>query len=561
MKIQIISLKVTDLLEKKSKTVSFSDGVNLLTSDNNSRGKSVLMKSLYHAFGADSMFDSNIKQENIIFDINFSYGSSNYRILRFKGSFCTFKNNKFLNYYPFGSRDKLSEFYQNELGMGVYLRDKKVQMELAPPAFMFVPYYLDQDRSWKDEQYPFTKASMNQYFSTARNELFFYNLDLYKKEYGTLKAEIDNLESEINSLKNDRNQIDKSYRNIKEALSIPHINLNKDEIDNYERTTLNIINALLEKQNSLTIRLNELDEKKVSCLVTINGNNHAIDKINNQENPSLMVTCPLCNGTFDLELKTTIINTYNTVLLENENASLNEEVAVIEKQIEETKKEIESIIKEIESARNAVSAKKVELENYFSWLALSKLEKEQFNKMIELGNRINALDISKREKIKLKNSIKESTTEAKNYFIEQYKNILIKLGIDDFDPESIKPFYKLPLSGSQYARSTLSLFFGFINTKNKFNPNNYNWPLVIDSPREGEQDNLNSSKILKFIIEQDTSNHQCIVASVNATDYLSDEDVATINVIKLDNPKNHVMSEDEYDEDYCDTVLSFFKRI
>ena len=94
MKVLINSLKITDVSEKKSKHICFSDGVNLLTSDNNSRGKSVLMKSLYHAFGADSMFDTNIKQENILFDIYFSFGDNKYRVLRYKDSFCTFKNEK-----------------------------------------------------------------------------------------------------------------------------------------------------------------------------------------------------------------------------------------------------------------------------------------------------------------------------------------------------------------------------------------------------------------------------------------------------------------------------------
>ena len=137
----------------------------------------------------------------------------------------------------------------------------------------------------------------------------------------------------------------------------------------------------------------------------------------------------------------------------------------------------------------------------------------------------------------------------------------MQLDIDDFDPNSIKAFYKLSLSGSQYARSTLSLFFAFLYTKNKYNPNDFDWPLVIDSPREGEQDNMNSSKILNFIIQQDTSNHQCILASVNATDYLDKEQLDSINIIKLENEKNRVMIAEEYDEDYLKSQLSFFSRI
>ena len=563
MKVILKLLRITDVVDRCSRKIEFGKGINLITSDNNSRGKSVLMKAIYHSLGADCSFDTNIKESNILFEIEFEYGDSTYKISRYKNSFCTFKNDLLLKYYPEGNRNDLSHFYLDELNMGVFLRARGSQIELSPPAYMFVPYYLDQDRSWKEEQYPFSKASSGQYFPSVTNELYFYSLGLYKKEYGFLKSEIDEISLAIKKLENERKIIDENYKTVKEANNVPTVCLSQDELDNYQRTTLVKINALLDEQNTKILELNELDKKRTKCQLRIKNNKYAIDKIaeGSATGMSMTATCPNCNTKFDVELRASVINTYNTILLENENSSLEEEIAQLDIQIKTRKQEIGVISNKIEEVRKIVSDKHAEYEQYFTWVALSKLNKEQLSRITEISSEIDDFKTKKAKKEIIKKQIKNSTAAAKNDFIDFYKRILMQLDIDDFDSNNIKAFYKLSLSGSQYARSTLSLFFAFLYTKNKYNPNDFDWPLVIDSPREGEQDNMNSSKILNFIIRQDTANHQCILASVNATDYLDKGLLDSINIIKLDNEKNRVMLAEEYDDDYLKSQLSFFSRI
>lgn len=562
MKIIIKSLKISDIVDKCSRNISFVDGINLITSDSNSRGKSVLMKSIYHSLGADSFFDTNIRQNNILFEIEFEYNGIVYRILRYQDSFCAFKNGSLLKYYPAGDRAELSYFYLNELGMAVFLRSRKSLMEISPPAYMFIPFYLDQDRSWKDGQYPFSRSSMSQYLTTSMNELYYYSLGLYRKEYGLLKKEIDEITEKVKYLENKREKLDTNYRMVKELNKVSHINLSKEEIDNYQRTTINSINQLLLHQNSLILELDDLDKKKIECCIKIKNNKYAISKISNNSNDiSTVVTCPNCNNKFDIKLRASVINTYNSVLLENENISLEEEINQISQQIELKKILISKVSEQIEDMRKKTKERTNKYEQYFTWLALSKLCDNQLKQVGDLSLEIERLQKIKNEKSEIKKRIKQSTSDANALFVYRYKSILNVLDIDDFDPNTIKAFYKLSLSGSQYARSTLAFFFAFLYTKNEYNPNDYNWPLVIDSPREGEQDNMNSSKILDFIIRQNISNHQCIVASVNACDYLTEEQLKTINVVKLDNEKNKVMLEEEYDEGQIKEKLSFFSKV
>ena len=196
MKIVIKKLVVTDLEDKKSKIVTFKPTKNLITSDKNSCGKSVLMKSIYHTLGADSSFDKRISDKDILFVVDFSCLEKEYRIVRKKESFLIFVNNQFTHFYSRGSRNEMANFYSSEFGVSVYLRSRDKTTELAPPAYLFIPYYLDQDRSWKEDQYPFSKKSMGQYDPISTNELYSYHLGLLSKDYGIQKSEIEFLKKQ-----------------------------------------------------------------------------------------------------------------------------------------------------------------------------------------------------------------------------------------------------------------------------------------------------------------------------------------------------------------------------
>ena len=151
---------------------------------------------------------------------------------------------------------------------------------------------------------------------------------------------------------------------------------------------------------------------------------------------------------------------------------------------------------------------------------------------------------------------------AKKKFCEYYSDYLISLGVNLFSPKDIFAFKKLALSGSQYIRSSLAFYFSFLKVKTELNSNGYNFPLVIDSPREGEQDEYNSMNILEFVLGESVNNYQRIVASVNAKNYISPEKLKSINVIELTNEEGKVMSSDEYKENEMDILMSlaYFKR-
>lgn len=86
-KLVVNGLYLFSIKEKKAKYVSFADGINVITSskDNGTkRGKSVIMKSIYHTLGADCIFEDKWNINDKVSILDFSVDTKEYYILRYQ---------------------------------------------------------------------------------------------------------------------------------------------------------------------------------------------------------------------------------------------------------------------------------------------------------------------------------------------------------------------------------------------------------------------------------------------------------------------------------------------
>jgi hypothetical protein len=175
--LEITRLLITDTIENLSKKVDFSSKT-LITSDKNSKGKSIIMKSIYHSLGANSQFDDPFEYRNKIYDVSFRFSNIEYRVIRYKDDYIVYKSGKIIKKIN-RNVEELSKILKEETGNYVFLKDKNSdKLILAPPAISFIPYYLDQDKSWKKDVKPF--QNLDQFEKLSRDELFYYHLGVYK---------------------------------------------------------------------------------------------------------------------------------------------------------------------------------------------------------------------------------------------------------------------------------------------------------------------------------------------------------------------------------------------
>lgn len=70
------------------------------------------------------------------------------------------------------------------------------------------------------------------------------------------------------------------------------------------------------------------------------------------------------------------------------------------------------------------------------------------------------------------------------------------------------------------------------------------FPLVIDSPNSLEQDKDHLDSVMRTLFTWDKTDNQIIVASIEGKDTATS--IADVNIIILNNEKNHLFSKDEY---------------
>ena len=183
--------------EKKAKEISFIDGINVITSsqeDGTDRGKSVIMRSMYHALGAEGHFDKNWKTADKVYILNFNIDKKEYYIYRSAGLYKFFDANRSLLFTSVNSRD-LSEKLGYYTRFKVQLPNREDKLEVTPPAYNYLPFYLDQDHYNGNEYSSF--KNLTQYSSFRENTLF-YHLGAFDEKYFQLVKERDSVKDNKN---------------------------------------------------------------------------------------------------------------------------------------------------------------------------------------------------------------------------------------------------------------------------------------------------------------------------------------------------------------------------
>jgi hypothetical protein len=188
---------------------------------------------------------------------------------------------------------------------------------------------------------------------------------------------------------------------------------------------------------------------------------------------------------------------------------------------------------------------------------VSIIIKDQEQKLFELFNKVSKITYES-EGLKAKISeYDKKKREVNRSFVDTYYEELLKLEVVRVNRGSIKNFKKYILSGSQYVRSTLAFFITYLRLKERFNPHMYNFPLLLDSPFEGDQDGDNRGQIVSSIMDY-YNGQQLIIGIRDARQYFDNYHEVEKKYIDLMNEKGFVLLSSEYEEnlEYINSIAS-----
>lgn len=185
--------------ERRAFSLDFNSEATVLQAGNG-LGKSAVLKSLYDSFGADPhRIDKAWRSARVETLLRFTVDDVQYAILKGGNRFSIFEGGGNLIMRTTSVGDDLTSYLARLLDFQLKMVDKNDEVITPPPAYMFAPFYIDQDKSWGDPWVSFTRM----YLNNSKQTLADYHSGLKPNAYyeaqtrrSLLQAERKNLEAE-----------------------------------------------------------------------------------------------------------------------------------------------------------------------------------------------------------------------------------------------------------------------------------------------------------------------------------------------------------------------------
>ncbi|OAO00739.1 hypothetical protein A8B75_17675 [Sphingomonadales bacterium EhC05] len=532
-------LKKLWILSKAEKTAleqTFSPGTNLLVGENDV-GKSTVVKSIYHCFGADTpqINNSRWKKANAIYCVKFEVDGKQFHILRDEKYFGVFDGNKQLISRHAGITPKggIAEFVNDILGFRIELeRQADGKLGKAGPAFYLLPFYIDQDEGWNASWTSFTGLRQ---FSNYRRLMIDYHLGVRPQSYYDAKKREIELEQEKSAIEADRRSLQAARNSVEKRKAYAKVDLDPVAFQAELEKVVDEYNKIYGEQQDKLQRLKDLRNQRNVIDQEIEVLKHAIAELEadfrfaeRPETPDL-VGCPTCGTEFensfverfgildDVDQCHALIDQWlkrrrDTSKQLSDAQTEYDLVAVKLREVEKTlerKKEGVTLSELItsEGMKEVIQSLNLEIEEF--------LEREQsFSE--KLSENARALKLDTKHKKEVLNWYKAR--------MKEYLNSLNVSVLSEDDYKSLEKTIKLNALGSDLPRALLAQYFAFLSTMTKFN-DFVLCPMVIDSPFQQEQDATNKQAIIDFISEKKLDGQQLVLATVTEPDFSDAPDI------------------------------------
>ena len=545
------NILIADIVKKTAYFHKFEKGFNVVTSQDNHVGKSSLLKSLYFAMGAEVDFDDVWNKNTKLYVVEFYINEIKFRVARWQKAFALFRETELILTTKSVSKGLAREF-EKIFSFAVYIANKETnKIELAPPTFTFMPYYIDQDRGWSGLYESF--SNIGQYKKPDRIKSLYYHLGIYTRPTVELMAKKDTLKDKIEQLKAEEEKlritIESLYAEIQNLVPA-------DSIEELER------NLIIPKDWIVLLvnRIGETRNKIQSLETALYQHEHQLEVIQEYrkikdgvsvcEDRDKIHICPKCGYSFDEEIYSIVRSNYN---LQNEGymyKQIEQIISSIASELEKYKENYVSLMGELKRQEQAYDEKQ---DLYKVYLRQRGLQDSVKHFIEQLGENVYEQEGHGKEIKEIDKELRKlpNKKEVEKNYIENVRLNIIKLDAWNSAYEgNIKLLKPIKAQGTLENKIILAQMIGLFQTMQYFKTNTILFPLVVDSPRAKEASHTSSKDILKLIFEMDNL-PQVILATMDYSDFENEMKISA-KVIVL-SKKRKLLNSDTYRE-YQSTI-------
>lgn len=539
---------------KSANQFEFSSRFNLITADDNSRGKSSLAKMITWAFGCSPSLDDTWNELSCKALLHFSIGKNCYWVARHGNLMFLSDNGKDFKKYT-----KITGDFSSDLakitGFAVLLPNKsdKNKLESPPPSFYFLPFYIDQKRSWVKPWDSF--ENLQQYSSWQKNVIRYHT--------GYIKAKFFEIEKEISNKRNEVAPLQERVEKVDSALSIVSEYTGRNEQllatseDEFVRLTQEVESDLARIQKSQEDSLSLMAELQIEKqyleaqfrLIETAASEFeqdyvfSVERIDGDE-----LQCPLCGTIHDSSIAS------RTSILADKEAAEQQVVAVSKllsknsSKISSTKQKLEDIAAELKEIGEKFSSKAQEEQQPLSidLIAAKSLEKivanDRNDNIVKIANLDQQISSFKKQQVKL--TTKPDREKLDTIFRSYAHTCINKLNATgvNFSKVNSPLDYKKLLGGGAAESARGALAYQLAVLKMIYAAGNeVPAPFIIDTPNQQEQTDINYKRIVELLLSSSPDKAQVILCAMDSPQLSAYKDSAKVFMLEenklLDNTK------------------------
>jgi hypothetical protein len=536
-------------LEKAGRTATFDQSKTVIQGENDT-GKSCLIKSIYAAFGADA-YKVNANWQSLKVDLllEFTVDQKPYRVLRTGSFFGLFDGHGQLIWEGSGVVGGIGPRIAELLDFKLTLQDRSGEQVVPPPAYCFLPFYIDQDIGWLKTWSSFSRLQM---FDAYKHDVAYFHAGLLPNEYYVAKGTKLEAERAKQELKVERRALDRAAERLRarDRKSL-RFDLDPAAFGHRVDALLKECQELQHKQNTIQRILSDLSSKRAALLEQKELAANALAELDSdyeflRNTSDAEIVCPTCGTmhTNNFSNKFGLVSdseACRSLLIE-----VQHELEIINQQITAARIRYGLFTEEITRINSLLDEQRGDLK-------LRDLIEGESERLVDaaLNDENRDLDAKIGEQ---DGKSDEASQTMKSYEDRRYQKpikdryfSLMKSFISDLKvPNLSENTYKridctISETGSDLPRALLAYYLAFIHTM-RSSTNSSLCPLIIDTPVQQDQDAENAARMIDTCLKGAPPDMQIILGTVGLHDVPYDG-----YMIKTEN-KYRLLSKDDYAE-------------
>lgn len=539
--------------ERAARRVTFHPRTTILLG-NNTTGKSSIIKSIYATLGADpARWSDEWRRADVVSLLRFRIGARRWSVARHSATYSLFDADGTL----VGTHTRVTKGLGPALAalfdFGLRLTDKSGQEVTPPPAYLFLPYYIDQDASW---QHSWAGFALRQQFPRWLQPVAEYHTGLRPNAYYRLKAAADRARRRAAEASGKLGALRAAQEGVQVHVT-PSLFQLDPELFRAELQELLIESRKLDvEERKYRMRLRDLQGQRT---VLAEQRRVAMRALREAQKDLAFATaltgrtveCPTCGTAHENSFAHRFAIAEDEARCRELIVQLERDLRTIDDELESADVAFRAAVDRRERLRALLTERRGSLQLQDVIRAEGRAEVRRVFRagMDTLTHEVRAaeVDLEEHEREMRKLGDAERRSSVRRLFHDRMRQHLETL--DVALPATAYPdvWSRIEKTGSELPRALLAYFYAVLHTMREFSSSTF-CPIVIDSPNQQAYDDINHGYVLRFLFEERPANAQLIVGLESARDVPSTAlDDATVVELPPE-PKRAVLQRERFEE-------------